>query len=333
MPRRFFDLLNQGGGEAEEEVTTAVSRWRQQLRELIRTLTGLKLSHKRAGEREQWQVPIRVQPGLPDLLQSLAAEEIDDDDLYAYEIIGMWAPDIRTLREVTHRLQALSDQLGKLPSWSHRTVSYDICIGWAADVAEELEIYARRAELLKRIVDIKEDVLGVYTFRETPVSSAYGLLAGEISLYWLVIGAVARLLGVRAEALTVVVLAHELAHAYTHLGMDIDGRRWEHGFAKDRHIAEGLAQYYTHAAVERLAERDHAEPRLAYQALLRHQSGPYRAHDSWVQRQYTPEVVRGALLAAREEGEELDIHGFNLTLDAVARGLRRGRVAAQLSML
>jgi hypothetical protein len=48
----------------------------------------------------------------------------------------------------------------------------------------------------------------------------------RVELFWGVIGLVSRLLGVSVEGLTVKVLAHELAHAYTHVGADADGRRW-----------------------------------------------------------------------------------------------------------
>lgn len=333
MARQLLDLIKEAGGGAEEEVTTAVSRWRQQLRELTRTLTGLKLSHKRTGEREQWQVPIRIRPGLPDPLKTLAQEQITDEDRYAIEVIGMWAHDLRTLRQVSRRLKGLTDRLDSLPSWSDRAWGYDLCISQAGDVAEELEAYAKQAELLKRLVGINEDVLGIYRFWDTPRTSAYGLVAGEIEIYWLVIGTVSRLLGVSAEALTVVVLAHELSHAYTHLGMDIDGKRWEKGFASDLHITEGLAQYYTHLAMERLAERDYHDGTSAYRALLDHQTEPYKAHLRWVNREYTPEVVRGALLAAREIGTGMNIWSFNREIDAVAAQLRRGRVEDQLSLL
>jgi len=89
---------------------------------------------------------------------------------------------------------------------------------------------------MERIFDIREDVLGAYYFR-----------IPEIRLYWVVIGIVARAIGVSVEALTVVVLAHELAHAYTHLGHDIDNERWEtERFARtELDIVEGLAQFYT----------------------------------------------------------------------------------------
>jgi hypothetical protein len=61
-------------------------------------------------------------------------------------------------------------------------------------------------------------VLGAYFFR-----------IPQIRLYWVVIGIAARTLGVAVEALTIVVLAHELARAYTHLGRDIDNERWDTG--------------------------------------------------------------------------------------------------------
>src|SRR5208283_1566842 len=106
-------------------------------------------------------------------------------------------------------------------------------------LAQELAAYAAKAELLKRITEINEDILGVYmpTARLIPDR-------GQIEIYWVVIGAVARLLGVDDEGLAVVVMAHELAHAYTHVGLDSNRNRWEDGFwGCDPGIVEGLAQY------------------------------------------------------------------------------------------
>jgi hypothetical protein len=44
---------------------------------------------------------------------------------------------------------------------------------------------------------------------------------------WGVIGLFSQILGLNPEALTIVVLAHELAHAYTHRTADIDGKFWD----------------------------------------------------------------------------------------------------------
>ena len=80
----------------------------------------------------------------------------------------------------------------------------------------KLEDWLNALELLKKIGAIEQDILGAYFFR-----------IPEVRLYWMVIGLIAGALQVSVEALTFVVAAHELGHAYTHLGRDIDGRRWD----------------------------------------------------------------------------------------------------------
>jgi len=85
---------------------------------------------------------------------------------------------------------------------------------------------ASRANVLGQIFAIREDVLGVYRFNP-PKQPSWGDTDdanARIELFWGVIGLVSRLLGVSLEGLTVKVLAHELAHAYTHVGADADGR-------------------------------------------------------------------------------------------------------------
>ena len=93
------------------------------------------------------------------------------------------------------------------------------------------------------MLSVREDFLGIYEY------DARGLFADEqainratIRLYWGVIGLVSEWLGCRIEDLAIVVLAHELAHAYTQLGADIDGRRWAApSFAKaETALKEGL---------------------------------------------------------------------------------------------
>ncbi len=63
--------------------------------------------------------------------------------------------------------------------------------------------------------------------------------------------------GLRIEDLAVVTLAHELSHAYTHVGRDIDGGTWrDPGFRQsDLAVVEGLAQFYTAAVAQKLAMR------------------------------------------------------------------------------
>ena len=72
-----------------------------------------------------------------------------------------------------------------------------------------------KVELLKKIKEINTDVLGTSFHQQ------------EIQIYWMVIGIYATLMNLPVEALTLIVLIHEIAHAYTHLGQDIDNEKWE----------------------------------------------------------------------------------------------------------
>jgi hypothetical protein len=103
--------------------------------------------------------------------------------------------------------------------------------------------------------------------------------------------------------LTVVVLTHELAHAYTQLGADIEGRRSTAlSFAKaETALKEGLAQYYTDRVLRRL-ERRHGGALSVLLKMLPHQSAAYRSHEAWV-KNFSPEAVRRAMLEVRRWNE------------------------------
>ena len=120
-------------------------------------------------------------------------------------------------------------------------------------------------------------------------------------LYWGVIGIVAPRLGVEVEALSAVVLAHELSHAYSHVGYDIDGNRWSDESFESSEIAvvEGLAQYYAERVLSRLM---HKLPGAwdAYNKLLEKQNDSYLAHKIWInQIKATPENIRESLIETR----------------------------------
>lgn len=68
-----------------------------------------------------------------------------------------------------------------------------------------------------------------------------------VGIYGMPIALISAMLNVSIEDLTAVTLAHALAHGYTHLGRDIDGRTWsDNGFAdSELSVIEGLAQFYT----------------------------------------------------------------------------------------
>ena len=118
-----------------------------------------------------------------------------------------------------------------------------------------------------------------------------------------------------------VVLVHELAHAYTQLGADIEGRRWAvNAFAKaETALKEGLAQYYTHRVLQRLEKR-YPEAFAVYKQMLLRQPNAYRTHMEWIDNS-TPEAVRRAMLEARRRQEE-KLSNFNRRLAAAQQQLK-----------
>jgi hypothetical protein len=168
---------------------------------------------------------------------------------------------------------------------------------WNQTVRDHIRTETGLKRVVQQIKAIHEDILGVYRFSPGQGSS--------VELYWLPMAMAAAMLDVRIEDLTVVVLIHELAHGYTHIGRDIDGASWSDiGFGESElAVTEGLAQFYTEVISERLAAR---MPSLftAYHSLLKLQSGPYLVHRDWLKgdRRQIGETVRFTLIAARSQG-------------------------------
>lgn len=164
---------------------------------------------------------------------------------------------------------------------------------------------------------VREDILGVYKYE---IESQNGLFFDDrqvnrasIRLYWAVLGLVSQWMGCRVEDLTLVVLVHELAHAYTQLGADIEGRRWPPvAFTKaDIEVKEGLAQYYTDRVLQRLKRR-YPESFTVYKQMLSRQPKAYRTHLEWINNS-TPEAVRRAMLETRRR-QEGKLSDFNRRL-------------------
>jgi aminopeptidase N len=111
-------------------------------------------------------------------------------------------------------------------------------------------------------------------------------------------------LGCTVEDLTVVVLAHELAHAYTQLGADIEGRRWPSKAFSSAEIdlKEGLAQYYTVRSLKRLTVR-FPEAMHTFETLLEKQPPAYHRHEPWAAESFSPEAVRRAMIEVRRWNE------------------------------
>ena len=275
--------------DAEDRVSRSVKRWNQIVRDHIRTETGLKLSD---GD-SRFAIPVRVARGFPTRLAELIGQY--HDPVMWRLIIGQ-----PKLGGLIQGLEFLLEDWNQFEQWASLPAEAKNGRGTlerALNIGISLQRAALGENVIEQIRSIHEDILG--TYHPLPGQNS------SVALYWLPIAMVSAMLDVEIEDLTFVVLTHELADGYTHLGRDIDGKSWDDkGFSgSDIRVVEGLAQFYTEVISERLAVRT---PSLAtaYQALLRLQSGPYLVHRDWLEsdRRQIGETVRFTLIAARSHG-------------------------------
>ena len=293
------ELLAQIPSDTQERVERTKDLLNKPIREALRQETGLRL--ERSGYEEA-VVSIHLVPGFPTSLRHL---QISDE----YRLATMLAPlgpELKRLKQASGRVD---ESIKRLPTdMEVAELKNDArdCLPSAAQLAEVLlreigkfnllKALFERASHTEEIAEVADDILGQYHFG----AAIRGGNRGNVHLYWGVIGLVAGILDVRIEDLTAVVLTHELAHAYTHLGYDIDGRQWDSNSFKDSDspLKEGLAQYYTGVINARL--RQMPDSLAAFKRLLLDQPNPYQAHVPWLEH-FSPEEVRLAMIETRRQ--------------------------------
>lgn len=159
------------------------------------------------------------------------------------------------------------------------------------------------------MAEFSVDVLGEYEPRHS-----------RVCLHGLVIGMVSEVLGLDVKNVSLIALIHEYAHAYTHLGKDIDDNYWSTNDYEnlDTSIKEGLAQFYTAHLCNEL-ERLQPGLRETFDRLLCVQHADYRRYQQWpCQGPHIGECVRIAMIKARKKriANELE---FGVCLDEAMR--------------
>ena len=290
-------MLKEYEPKLKDRVQRALKQWNLILRDYMRNEMALRLT---IGEEAQ-SVPVHIQDGLPKPFRMIV-------EGFEPEVWRMLL-NLPLLDTSNNGLQFVKSHFSFISDWK----SFCAC---PTDINEldnvhkllsQLVKELKELDVFKRIKNIRTDVLGAYFFR-----------IPSISLYWMVIGLMAGILGVSVEALTIVVTAHELSHAYSHLGRDIDGENWDtENFAgSDIRIVEGLAQFYTSVVCNKLKPRMPAALD-AYDKLLKHQSEPYRVHEGWWKSEASEqseekknqismgEVVRISMIECRSQNEKI----------------------------
>lgn len=277
-------IIERHSPHARDRVARTVKQWNQNLREHLRSETGLHFSNA----SKTTSVSVRLDNGFPDDFASAIKGKGERLELL------MTLP---ALEGGIKGLSALRDNYNRIVAQElngDTDISLEDVKGIEEFLGKTISNLAKQ-EFLETLGSIDEDTLGAYFFRKS-----------EVLIYWMPIALYANLLGVTIEALTVITLAHELAHAFTHLGFDIDGENWNtEAFANaDRSVCEGLAQWYTAVVCEKLGER-HAEILEAYNrdtAIYKDKS-PYKVHVTWSDKHKAPkEVIRLVLLKCRKLG-------------------------------
>ena len=319
MTISILDLLRRVDPAIESLVKQTRDRNRPILQEALRTecRLAMRTASDSDNNRKQAQVPIDLVPGFPVSLGKLAF----NDDLGPIFLLSRYRSALEQSVTGTAGLIRLKTELEieKAPANWSKVESNEInnVHNWAVSLLSQLN----KQDPLKIIFDVSEDILGTYNYQideyqendEVPNNA-------RIEIYWGIIGLVSDWLGCQVEDLTTVVLSHEMAHAYTQLGADIEGRRW---LAKDYRRAEhglieGLAQYYTHRVLQKLNSRfPHAFQ--VYERLLKHQPMEYSAHRKWCS-DYSPESVRRAMIEVRR-WQEHTLEQFTARLQSAEESL------------
>jgi hypothetical protein len=280
------ELVATAGPRCESEVQSATRRWRERVEPVMREVTRLHLNT----EQDRSAIRIGVNPGLPEKLRSLDNKPEQQGKF----LLSVYRPDLEAFLGSSKNIQTALARLDRLGDpWSNQTKSRTERVTAAEQVVQQLLDAVGTGDPVRALLEYDEDVLGIY--RSAPHSNER-----NIELYWAVIGSIAKQLKLSVDALTAVALTHELAHAYSHLGADIQGNRWDtQAFAQsESQLKEGLAQYYTQIIAVRLAERREERVAQAYNQLLPHLLPLYNAHLPWIE-EFSPEMVRAAMLELR----------------------------------
>ena len=278
---------------ARSAVGETVKRWNVGLRDAVRGATALKLSGDSG--RAVASVPVSVVDGMPRPM----AEATSDIEPWQWWLI-LNAPALATAREGLRIIADERDMLARhLGDIANEMASVDSSRGFV----ERILGHSIERDLAERLEGIEDDILGAYWVHDS-----------KIQIYWMPIAIFASLFGLSIPMLTIITLCHELAHAYTHRGVDLNSNAWgtDHFIRTDNGVKEGLAQYYTDQVMRAFETR---VPGIldAFLKLAESQSHLYSDYQNWIgnSEESGLEAVRYAMLELRNSSPPLyDYEGF-----------------------
>lgn len=322
MPIKLSALIAKVPSDVEGKVRDVLKAKRSALGQAIRAECHLVLTTSDSGDdaRATTMVPCQLAPGYPAQLGDIELP----DNFELGLLLGSNRAAIENARSGVERLLVISKEMTARPQWRRQVMASDNHLHATYMWADTLLQILASHDPMSALLQFEEDILGIYQYSYSATLSMFDdaslANSASITLYWGVIGLVAKWMDCGVEDLANVVLTHELAHAYTQLGADMNKQRWSASLFSQTETAvkEGLAQYYTDRVLVRLG-RPYAAAYDVFQRLQQFQSPPYRAHLPWLEK-YSPEAMRRAILEARRN-KTLKLSEFERILETAQQAL------------
>ena len=267
-------------------------KWNTPARDFLRAETGLKLSVS----SKQHSVSISTKNYVPNEIESL----VNDISIESW-ILGR-------KRQMLESLLSGTADLGNYLKHNPKVKSQ---LNLRDQEIDSIEVYQSTLDkIIKQLPPLHMEVSTRFKEINEDVMGAYFSMNPHIELYWIPIALIAEAINASIEDLTIIVLVHELAHAYTHIGMDIGGRSWKTpDFGKsDLAVLEGLAQYYTYIFLASI-QKNQRNVLKVFEDLLKMQHPVYHTFKIWIgdsqdrlSEAGRSEAIRLALLDARLRG-------------------------------
>jgi hypothetical protein len=247
--------------------------WNKPIRNYYTKVMGVNLLDDETRSRSE--IKISIKPISNKRILQLIDEVFGELDFEEYQKLKTFLHAAENVQPYFKESKKHSEQLSNLIEETKKRIGiFDI---------EELN-----RKLLKVLFDGETDIFGVYR-------AFFHARKGEIELYVIPCVLFCEANNLDLFTFVTMVMAHELAHGYNHLGIDKDNYFWESFPGTDRELIEGLAQYYTLEFLEKYITKLPKGTEIFY-ALLERQDDAYKTFENW---HSTPEKTYSAFIETR----------------------------------
>lgn len=283
---KLVDLLNSVNTRYEKDVKSICDKWKKKVQE------GLK-DMMRFGMRPNTSIEFAVNDAYSSGILSL---HLTPDELKDY-LLFQQRFNIEQLHSYMNSFIKFCSHNIKLIE--NKSEEYQKYIESTDFIGKVKKAIPENDSFLAKIRNIKEDIFGIYRVKTN--NTLYGIsnyANVSVNLFWTVIGLFAERYDLNLEALTVTVLSHEYAHAYSHIGTDSNQRNWltSNFIESDIHIVEGIAEYFSKKFMD--ANNDsYNNFSETYKKILKMSPAEYQAYEKW--KDPSLESIRFAMMELR----------------------------------